>query len=100
MPGQDVRTIREALGLTVPKLSTVLGVHPSTIHRWEASGPYPVAIEGVPWNVLAALRQRVIVGQTDPNLVRSKGQEVSDQLVVGGALLALAVLIMFVANEN
>lgn len=100
MHGSDVRTIRGALGLTVPTFATVLGVHPSTVHRWEAAGTQPVVIEGVPWAVLAALRQRVVREQADPTKVKDQGQKINDALVVGGVLLALAALIAFASGEE
>ena len=100
MAGSDVRVIRTSLGVTVQTFAMVLGVHPSTIHRWESAGVELVAIEGVPWKVLWALRKRVIRARLDPEVVRNGGQEVSDALVVGGALLALAALIAFACGQK
>lgn len=100
MLGADVRTIRQALGLTASTFATVLGVHPTTVHRWEAAGTNSVIIEGVPWNVLAALRQRVIHQRADRETLKNRGQEISDALVFGGVLLALAALIALARGED
>ncbi len=100
MSGADVRTIRQALGLTASTFATVLGVHPTTVHRWEAAGKNLVIIEGIPWNVLLALRQRVISGRADRKVIKNGGQEVANALVVGGVLLALAALIALANGEN
>lgn len=97
--GSDVRGVRRALGLSAPKFATVLGVHPSTVFRWEAAGDGSVPIEGIPLNVLTALRQRVSEEGLDPEQVRDKGREVSDALVVGGVLLALGLLIAFARSK-
>jgi transcriptional regulator with XRE-family HTH domain len=93
--GHRVRQIREALGMTVPQLATVMAVHAGTLHRWEASGPEPIAIDGVAANILAALNQKVPPSPTqaasfNPDEV---GQQVIQALLVGGALLALGHLI-------
>jgi len=99
--GQDVRAIREALGLPVLQFATVLGVHPSSVHRWESSGNQPVPIEGVAWTVLSALRQRVLaVKKPERARAAAAGQKVSNELATGGVLLALAVLLLFAAGKE
>jgi hypothetical protein len=37
MTGADVRRLRADLALTAKQFSEILGVHPSTVHRWEVA---------------------------------------------------------------
>lgn len=91
LQGARVRQIRESLGMTVPQFSSVIAVHPGTVHRWESAGALPVTIDGVAANVLAALDQRLHSGQEfKPNQV---GEDVVKALLIGGALVALGLLI-------
>lgn len=91
LQGARVRQIRESLGMTVPQFSAVIAVHPGTVHRWESAGVLPVTIDGVAANVLAVLDQRLLPGQQfKPNQV---GDEVVKALLIGGALVALGLLI-------
>jgi len=95
LSGDRVRIIREALGMTVPQFSTVIAVHPGTVHRWEAAGPAEVPIDGVAAGVLAALDQKVRrnTGPAADFNPGDVGQQVVQALMVGGALLALGLLI-------
>ncbi len=91
LTGDRVREIREALGMSFGQFSAVLAVHPGTVHRWEASGTIPVTIDGVAANVLAALDQNLVENhEFQPNQV---GSDVAKALLVGGALVALGLLI-------
>lgn len=98
--GIEIRGVRRALDLSVSRFATVLGVHPSTVFRWEAAGDGQVSVEGVPWNVLTALRQRLLDEGLDQEEVRAKGREVSQALVIGGVLLALGLLIAFARGSK
>lgn len=98
MAGRDVRAIREALRLPVSQFSTVLGVHPSSVHRWEAADRDLVPIEGVAWPVLTALRQRV---DEDPGARRraaQAGRDVAAALITGGVIVALTALLLYAAK--
>lgn len=77
--------------MSVPQFSSVLAVHPGTIHRWESHGSVPVPVDGVAANVLAALDQKVRPETTFP--AQKVGNEVAEALLIGGALLALGLLI-------
>jgi transcriptional regulator with XRE-family HTH domain len=98
--GQEVRAIREALGLPVMQFATILGVHPSSVHRWESGGNQAVPIEGVALTVLSALRQRVLASRAQRVRAAAAGLKVSDELATGGVLLALALLILFAAGKE
>ncbi len=95
LTGHRVRHIRDALGMTVPQFSTVIAVHPGTVHRWEAAGDGEVPIDGVAASVLAALDQKVRRngGPSADFNPEDVGQQVIQALIVGGALLALGLLI-------
>lgn len=99
--GQDVRGIRQALGLSVIQFATVLGVHPSSVHRWESAASTAVPIEGVAWTVMSALRARVLSSTKAEKLkAAAAGRRVSDELATGGVLMALAVLLYFAARRE
>ena len=98
--GQEVRAIREALGLPVMQFATILGVHPSSVHRWESAGKQVVPIEGVPWTVLSALRHRVLASKAERVKAAAAGQKASNELATGGVLLALAILLLFAAGKE
>jgi len=98
--GKDVREIREALRLTVGQFALVLGVHPSSIHRWESSAAAEPKIEGVAKAVLVALHERSLAGSAAKRRAALKGQEISNTLAVGGLLLALGLLIAFAASDD
>ena len=98
--GSDVRHVREALRLPVTQFATVLGVHASSVHRWEAAGASRIPIEGVPLTVLTALRGRVLAEASEKRKAAAKGAEVSNALATGGVLVALAILLMFAAGRE
>lgn len=95
----QIRQTRLALGLTSGQFANVLGVHPTTVSRWEnASGP--VVVEGMAFTVLSALRLRLAQDRRAEKTARETGKEVSDALVVGGVVLALALLVAFAAGKE
>jgi transcriptional regulator with XRE-family HTH domain len=95
LPGQDVSRVREALGLSVAEFSTVLGVHPSSVHRWEAAGKTEVPIEGVAWPVVSALRFRMNDDGAARRNAAKAGEAVAAALITGGILIALGLLLAF-----
>jgi hypothetical protein len=97
-PG-TIRRTREAFGLSSSQFAAVLGVHPTTVSRWEnARGP--VVVEGMAFTVLTALRQRLEHDRQARATARRKGEEISNALVFGGVVLALAVLVAFAARRE
>jgi transcriptional regulator with XRE-family HTH domain len=97
MPGRRVREIRESLGINSAEFAAVLAVHPGTVHRWEGASA-DVTIDGIAANVLAALDKKL---RTDEEKKVSKvGSEVKEALLVGGALLALGLLIAALVDGN
>jgi hypothetical protein len=100
LSGHNVRAIRQALGLTMAQFAHVLGVHPSTVQRWELTGAGPVTVEGVPLTVLTALRARVLEQAHGRRAAANAGQDVSAKLATGGVLLALVALLIFAAGKE
>jgi transcriptional regulator with XRE-family HTH domain len=98
--GQEVQSIRKRLGLPVSKFAAVLGVHPSSVFRWESRGDQAVPIEGIPLSVLSALRLRLAEEGDEAREAREAGRAVSDALIVGGALIALLLLIKFASGSK
>lgn len=84
MTGDDVRAVREAVGLSGRAFAALLHVHEVTYYRWENSGPEAVPIEGLPGRLLQRTSQLIKAGKPidiDHELVRL--------LVVEGSLHAL-----------
>lgn len=98
--GNDVRAVRGALGLNVGQFASVLGVHPSSVHRWEGAREMTVAVDGVAATVLAALRAHLDDQAERSREVRELGAKVIDVLVVAGALAALGVLIHYLTSAG
>ncbi len=98
MAGAEIRSIRERLGLSVIQFATVLGVHASTVHRWEAAGSEMVDVDGVAANVLIALRQRV--AEEPDSSAKDAGRAVVEALLLGGALVALAALLAYALRRS
>lgn len=93
--------IRQAFGLTVAQFATVLAVHPGTVSRWEASGVHPVTIDGIAANVLAAADARLqAAGRKTPSDFEKIGAEIATGLLVGGAIVALAALLGWLAKNS
>ena len=69
MPGAELTTVREHLGLTVERLAARLAVHPRTVRAWE-QGRYPIPpgvraeIEGLETFTADAV-ERVVEGLAD-----------------------------------
>ena len=100
IPGADVREIRTALRLTVSQFAAVLGVHPSSVHRWEAADTGSAEIEGIAWTVLTALRKRVLAERSGRRAAAKQGELITNELALGGALAALLVLLLFAAGRD
>lgn len=98
LPAQ-IRETREAFELSSSHFAAVLGVHPTTVSRWE-NAQVPVEVEGMAWTVLTALRRRLVEDKRARLAAQKAGQEISSALVFGGVLLALGVLVAFAANRK
>jgi transcriptional regulator with XRE-family HTH domain len=93
MTGNDVRALRARLKLTAKQLSDLLGVHPSTVHRWEVARNETrnLKIEPLQMRLLMLLAQeydqRTEADQTALTAM------LTHELAVGGGLRAIYALL-------
>lgn len=87
MKGSDIAALRQALGLDHFALAAVLGVHVSSVYRWETKR---VTVDGIQALVLEGLWARRTQDLTD------LGEEIRRCLSSGGGTLrALGIVIRF-----
>lgn len=94
-----IRKLRAHLGLSGSQFATVLGVHPTTVSRWE-NAKEPVVVEGMAWTVLAGLAEHMENEKRAAQEAREAGQQIQNALLVGGVLLALAILVTLAAKRK
>lgn len=88
MTGADIKSLREALGLSSAQLGRLCSVSPSTVHRWEEAEVY--AVPELQRAILVRLRNR-IVGMTQLSS-EELGRDLMDAVSSGGVLHAITVL--------
>jgi len=90
LTGIAVATVRKALGLDVFAFSELLGVHRSTIYRWEDSTR--VVADPLQREILEGLRRyhRLPNGRV---AIKALGVNVRRAMVAAGSLAALRVLL-------
>jgi hypothetical protein len=90
MTGTEVQRIRQGLELTTRGLADLVGVHSSSVHRWELRGESEVKLERFPLQLLElarfALKQRG---------AKKFVKELRFAFVTGGGLFALYRLLDF-----
>ena len=96
---QEIRFVRESLGMSSSQFAAVLGVHPTTVSRWENSKKAVVPVEGMAQNVLAGLIRR-IENENQAKRTKAAGQEIANALVFAGVLVAIAMLARYAAGED
>jgi transcriptional regulator with XRE-family HTH domain len=97
MTGTQVRELRVALRLDPAHFAQLLGVHPSTLYRWEAAGDVPVRVEPFQQQILAVLQGQVAAprgGNED------LGETILKGLLVGGAMFGLFKLLEAAFSED
>lgn len=93
MTGSAVKALRTRLGLEPFAFAAVLGVHVSSVYRWEtAESPH---IDPLQREILLGLAERKISKAEGADL----GKAVRDALVAGGNLRGLAVLLNYITKE-
>jgi transcriptional regulator with XRE-family HTH domain len=88
MNGNEVRTLRTNLGLNPQHLATLLGVHLTTVYRWEAQGAQELRLEPLQHGLLLQMQKRL--AQNPP---KDFGQQLLEGLLIGGTLVGLALLL-------
>jgi transcriptional regulator with XRE-family HTH domain len=90
MTGPGIKALREALGLDPYVFAKLLGVHVSTLYRWEQSRN-EVRIDPLQAEILERLR--VTLAQKKRAEQKKLGDDILKALLVGGALVGLAALL-------
>ena len=97
MTGTQVRELRVALKMAPVHFAQVLGVHPSTLYRWEAANAAGIRVEPFQQQILAVLQRQVGL-QTRPT--EELGESIVKGLLVGGAMLGLFKLLEAAFSEE
>lgn len=108
MTGSDVQPIREGLGLNPFQLACILGVHVTTIYRWERTpGPkalaaarrgrpvVPPQINPLQAEILTGLQKLVELG-----IGPETGAKIAKAVLAGGSLAGLRVALDAITKER
>ena len=89
MTGNQLRDLRDRLDLTHHALAMLIGVHVSSVYRWEARGTKVAKIERLQSEILEAMRSALRgVGRKHAGEV---GWMILQKLLAGSRLAALGV---------
>lgn len=91
MTGDDIRQIRTDLGTDPTQFSQLLGIHSSTLYRWEKLGPTTARVEPMQRQLLAVLQQQLVNRAPEDRI--SFGKKIQAGLLNGGGLLGLYYLL-------
>ena len=91
MSGDEIRRLREALGMNVAQFAQLMGVHATTAYRWEtAKGT--VTLDPLHASLLMRLNQTMENKPTKPE--RDKwAKTLMAGILLGGTLAGLAILL-------
>jgi transcriptional regulator with XRE-family HTH domain len=95
--GTQVRELRLALKMEPAYFAQLLGVHPSTLYRWEAATSAGIRVEPFQQQILAVL-QRELGLKTQQ--AEDLGEAILKGLLVGGAMLGLFKLLEAAFSEE
>ena len=96
--GQQIAELRSALGMNVQQFAQLLGVHLATVYRWEAAGPDVVRVEALQMSLLTQLQRGL--GARRARERQAWVDSILRGLLVGGTLVALAVLLQELLPED
>ena len=88
MTGTEVAALRRDLALRPGALADLLGVHASTVYRWEGAGDLPARIETLQERLLTVLRLELVA--QGPDAQANYARALSVTLGVRGPLYALS----------
>lgn len=94
MTGSELKRLREKLGLDAFQFSVLLGVHRSSIYRWESSDS--PKIDPLQRELLLSLQEQKISKAIGADL----GRKIRAGLIEGGTLGGLYVLLTFLMKET
>lgn len=95
MRGIEVTALRTRLGLNAQQLASLVGVHPTTVYRWESQANEVLRLEPLQHGLLVRLE-----AQANLKEPKSFGEQLIEGLVVGGTLVGLAVLLADLVQPN
>ncbi len=91
MTGKEVAGIRSSLGLDPSRFAMVLGIHPSSLYRWEAAGTEDVRPDPLQAHLLQLLQEQLSTQKSKAQ--REFGDQLMRAFVIGGGLFALFKLL-------
>lgn len=97
MTGAQVRELRQALKMEPAHFAQLLGVHPSTLYRWEAAALGDIRVEPFQQQILAVLQNQI---ERNAQPSESLGDAILKGLLIGGALLGLFQLLQSAYGEE
>jgi len=89
MSGEQIRAMRERLGVDSAWLARLFNVAPSTVYRWEAQGTERIRAEGLTRDLLYVLAYTV-EATPDPAALRDT---LTDATARGGSVGGIAALL-------
>lgn len=96
MTGLDIKKLREAMELEAFAFARILGVHVSTLYRWEQSAD-AVTMDPLQREILEQLAAKFRSRRAAEK--KELGQKVLAGLLAGGALMGLSFLLGYVTGQ-
>lgn len=91
--GNDIRRARELVGLEPQHFSHVLGIHSSTLYRWEKSGPAKLRIDPASLALLVALNSYLSRLEHGKRPIEDFRAKLLEAVLTGGTLKAIHCLL-------
>jgi transcriptional regulator with XRE-family HTH domain len=98
MTGSQLRRLRESLGMNAFAFAEVLGVHVSSLYRWEASQNQQLRMDPLQAQIVEQLGARL--RQQSAQQRKDTGEQIVKALLAGGALVALAFMLNEILKEE
>ena len=99
MTGSQISFVRTRLGLDPFAFAAVLGVHVSSIYRWEKEGGSAPRIDPLQLSIIDGLHKRLKQSAFKPKAVgEDLGVRVKNALVSGGSLAGLFAVLQFLVE--
>lgn len=92
MTGESIRHVRREIRMEPAQFAQLLGVHPSTLYRWENAGATQVRVEPLQRQLLTVLEQQL----AERSSLRARAElseTILKGLLIGGGLLGLFYLL-------
>ena len=99
MTGNRVRQLREDLGMTPGQFASLIGVHPSTLYRWEAAHEGQLRMDPMQLQLMTLL-EREVAKRKSAEARSELGSAIVTALLVGGGMFALFKLLEAVFGDD